>query len=137
MIRLARNLAVVAGLAAAGGLAVAQDRTTGNEGLPGRSPSGAAETSSPGATGTGAAAAVGDDDCAHQMTGTVTKLDAAAGTLSIDVAGGNGMTLRLPASELKGFEEGDQVVVSLGVRESRATAPSAQDRDPRGARTVP
>src|SRR5262245_58296032 len=131
MTRIARSAALAAGLVGAAGLAVADERGTGTEGLPGRSPSGPAGTSSPGATGTGTADALGGDNCAHEMTGTVRKLDAAAGTLSVDVAGGSGLTLRLPASELEGFKEGDQVVVSLGVRESRAaTSPDERDLDP-------
>jgi hypothetical protein len=58
-------------------------------------------------------------DCSHQTTGTVKRVDKAAGSVSIDVAGADSVELRLPPDELAGFEEGDQVVVSLGIRESR------------------
>jgi hypothetical protein len=120
---------------AAAGLAVADERADGAEGLP----AGPAGTRLPGAPGLGAADPLGNN-CAHEMTGTVRKLDAAAGTVLVDVAGSD-MILRLPPSELAGFKEGDQVVVSLGVRESPAeTTPGEQrDLDPSRAigRTTP
>ena len=125
-------LTVAAALALTGGIAIAED-STGTSGLPGRSPSGPAGTSSPGATGTGAAAALGGN-CAHEMTGTVKRLDPAEGTVSVDVAGSD-MKLRLPPNELNGFKEGDQVVVSLGVRESRDVTP-IPDRDLEPTRSI-
>ena len=131
MRHIGRSIALAAGLAAAAGLAVAEER--------GRGPSGPAGSSSPGATGAGSAEALAESNCEHEMIGTVKKLDAAAGTVSVDVAGGTDMTLRLPPNELAGFEEGDQVVVSVGVRESRATTPGGRDPEPSpgAARTVP
>jgi hypothetical protein len=117
MSRFARGLSVVAALALCGAAASAEDRSTGNSGLPGRSPSGPAGTSSPGATGTGAPNALGGR-CGHEVTGTVRRLDPAEGTLSVDVAGSD-MKLRLTPNELSGFKEGDQVIVSIGVREAR------------------
>jgi hypothetical protein len=129
MIRFGRYMAVAACLALGSGAALAIDRSTGDEGLPGRSPSGPAGTSSPGTTGTGAPNALGAN-CAHEMTGTVKALNAAEGTVSVDVAGSD-LKLRLPPSELSGFKEGDQVVVSLGVREVReGSTPVDHDLDP-------
>jgi hypothetical protein len=128
MSRIGRYVAAAA-LLALGGTAAADDRGNGTSGLPGRSPSGPAGTSSPGATGVGATDALGSN-CAHEMTGTVKHLDAAGGTVSVDVAGSD-LQLRLPPSELSGFKEGDQVVVSLGVREVRdGRTPAEHDLDP-------
>jgi hypothetical protein len=129
MIRIGRYMVAAALLALGGGLARADDPGTGTSGLPGRSPSGPAGTSSPGTTGTGAPEALGGN-CAHEMTGTVKKLDTATGTVSVDVAGSD-MKLRLPPNELAGFKEGDQVIISLGVREVRdGTTPIDRDLDP-------
>ncbi len=116
MSRIAR-LAIATAVFAACRMAGAQERGTETQGLPGRSPSGPAGTSSPGTTGAGTTDALAGD-CTHQMTGTVKRLDPAEGTVSVDVAGSD-LKLRLPANELAGFKEGDQVVVSLGVRERR------------------
>jgi hypothetical protein len=140
MTRITRSVALVVGLVAAAGLAVAADER-GNDtgGLPGRRLTGPAGTSAPGASAIGAADPLGANNCAHEMTGTVRKLDAAAGTVSVDVAGRD-MVLRLPPSELEGFKEGDEVVVSLGVRELPAAVPPGErDLDPsRGiGRTTP
>jgi hypothetical protein len=123
------RLACVAAALAVGGVAFADDRSTGTSGLPGRSPSGPAGTSSPGTTGTGVTGALGAN-CAHEVMGTVKRLDAAEGTVSVDVAGSD-MKLRLPPNELAGFKEGDQVVVSVGVRGAReGQTPSERDLDP-------
>jgi hypothetical protein len=119
MMHTGRWLAAAAGLALATGVAGAQDRSRGTEGLPGRSPSGQAGTSSPGATGVGGQAAAMPGDCSHKVSGTVKRLDRSSGTVSIDVAGGENLELKLPPGELSGFETGDQVVVSMGIRESR------------------
>ena len=127
MTRVGRWAAPAVGLAVAAGLAVAEDRGTGTEGLPGRSPSGQAGTSSPGTFGVGGTASATAGECAHKMTGTVKQLDKSAGTVSIDVAGTENIELKLPPNELAGFEEGDQVVVSMGLREARTG--SAPDRD--------
>jgi hypothetical protein len=129
MIRFGRYMIAAAFLMLSTGAAfAADDGGTGTSGLPGRSPSGPAGTSSPGTTGTGATAALGAN-CAHEMTGTVKKLDTAAGTVSVDVAGSD-LKLRLPPNALAGFEEGDQVVVSVGVREVGEATPIEQDLDP-------
>ncbi len=113
--------ATAASVALLAGLAVAQDRGRGTEGTGARSPSaGAGGTSSPGNTGVGAITGATAPGCEHQMTGTVKRLDKAAGTLSIDVAGTGEMQLTLPPSELEGFEQGDQVIVAVGVRGSGA-----------------
>jgi hypothetical protein len=128
MSRIGRYM-IAAGVLVLGGIAGAEDRGTGTSGLPGRSPSGPAGTSSPGSTGTGAAAALGTN-CAHEMTGIVKRLDSAEGTVSVDVAGSD-LKLRLPPNELAGFKEGDQVVVSLGVREvGQGSTPFERDLDP-------
>lgn len=102
----------------------AQDRGTGNDAMPGRSPSGPAGTASQGSTGTGSVAGATRATCEHQMTGRVSELDKARGTLAIEFAGDEDIRIHLPANELAGFEQGDEVVVSMGVKErpaSRAT----------------
>ncbi len=126
--RIGRYMAAAAVLAL-GGIAAAEDRGTGTEGVPGRSPSGPVGTSSPGSTGTGAADPLGSN-CEHEMTGIVKRLDAAEGTVLVDVAGSD-LKLRLPPSELSGFKEGDRIVVSLGVRDVRdGQTPAERDFDP-------
>ena len=112
--------AAIAGMALVVGIAVAQDRGTGTDGPGGRSASAAAATSSPGNTGVGATTGATSAACSHQMTGTVKHLDKATGSMSIDVAGTGEMKLTLPPSELDGFENGDQVILSMGVREARS-----------------
>ncbi len=125
MRRIGRRLATIATLAFAVGVAGAEDRGTGTSGLPNRSPSGPAATSSPGTSGTGAVegSASSTKSCPHLMTGTVTKLDKARGSLQIDVAGADQLELELSPEELAGFEQGDQVVVSMGVHETGHNSP--------------
>jgi len=119
MMTMARSATMLVSAAFLAAAAMAQDRGTGTEGLGSRSPSGgAAATSSPGNTGDGATTRATSSGCSHQMTGTVKRIDKATGTVAIDVAGSD-LQLTLPPSELSGFENGDQVVVSLGLRESR------------------
>ena len=122
MTRIGRCMAAAAAMVLAASVAGAQDRGKGTEGLPGRSPSGQAGTSSPGGTGVGANEAAMKGDCSHRMTGTVTDVDKSTGSVSIDVAGANSLQLHLPPQELDGFEKGDQVVVSMGVSEPHAGA---------------
>jgi hypothetical protein len=119
-----RGAFVAAGLLlATAGLSGAQDRSKGTEGEPGRSPSGPTAASSKGAVGAGAGAQnPANDDCTHQMTGTVKDLDKARGTLEIQIAGEEPLRIHLPTSEMSGFEEGDEVVVSMGVKERRPVA---------------
>jgi hypothetical protein len=117
---IARCSTMVVGATLLAGAAMAQDGGTGTEGLGSRSPSGGgAATSSPGNTGAGATTGATSSGCSHQMTGTVKRIDKATGTVSIDVAGAGDLQFTLPPSELSGFETGDQVVVSMGMRESR------------------
>jgi hypothetical protein len=119
MMTMARSATMLVSAAFLAAAAMAQDRGTGTEGLGNRSPSGgAAATSSPGNTGVGATTGATSSGCSHQMTGTVKRIDKATGTVAIDVAGSD-LQLTLPPSELSGFENGDQVVVSLGLHESR------------------
>jgi hypothetical protein len=127
MSRIARYLAAAALLVSAG-IAGADDRSHGTDGLLGRSASDPAGTGSPGTTGVGTPSALGAN-CAHEMTGTVKRIDAAEGTVLVDVAGSD-LKLRLPPSQLAGFKEGDEVVVSLGVREAREATPTERDFDP-------
>ena len=98
----------------------ADERGTGTSGLPGTSPAGPAGTSSPVSAGVGSSLDALTNGCGHTMSGTVKQLDKTTGTVSIDVAGSNDVELRLPPGELAGFKEGDQVIVSMGIRESRA-----------------
>ena len=106
---IARCSTMVVGATFLAGTAMAQDS----------SPSGgAAATSSPGNTGVGATTGATSSGCSHQMTGTVKRIDKAAGTVAIDVAGAGDLQFTLPPRELSGFETGDQVVVSMGMRES-------------------
>jgi hypothetical protein len=119
---LGRYVALAGGLLVAAAVAGAQDRTTGNEAMPGRSPSGPAGTASQGATGTGSVAGATRGTCEHQMTGRVAALDKARGTMAIEFAGDEDLRIQLPASELAGFEQGDEVVVSMGVKERRTEA---------------
>jgi hypothetical protein len=129
MSRIGRYMAAAVVLALGGIAAAADDRGIGTSGLPGRSPSTPVGTSSPGAAGIGAADALGSN-CAHEMTGTVKRLNAAEGTVSVDVAGSD-LVLRLPPNELSGFKEGDQIVVSVGVREvGEGQTPAEHDLDP-------
>jgi hypothetical protein len=110
MMPIARCTTMVVGATLLAGAATAHDR----------SPSGgAAATSSPGNTGVGATTGATSSGCSHQMTGTVKRIDKATGTVSIDVAGAGDIQFTLPQSELSGFENGDQVVVSMGIRECR------------------
>jgi hypothetical protein len=118
MKRIAARAAAVVGVVLAAGLASAEDRSKGTEGVPGRSPSGPTAATSEGAVPTGTVAAA-DEECAHQMTGTVKDLDKARGTLEIQIAGEEPLRIHLPASEISGFDEGDEVVVSMGVKERR------------------
>ena len=122
MTAIGRWSGVAAALVLAAGVAVAQDRSSGTEGVPGRSPSGQAGTSSPGPSGVGGSAAAMPAECEHKVMGTVKHLDPATGTVSIDIKGADDIELKLPADELAGFEAGDQVVVSMGMRESRVGA---------------
>jgi hypothetical protein len=55
----------------------------------------------------------------HEMTGRVSRLDKSAGTVTIDVPGSSDIELRLPPEDIAGFREGDEVVVSMGMREAR------------------
>jgi hypothetical protein len=114
--------AVAVAIVLAAAVAGAQDRSKGDEGMGSRSPSGPAGTSSQGPTGTGstAAATTSASDCSHSMRGTVKTVDKATGEVSIVVPGvDDEIAIHLPPSELSGFERGDQVVVSMGLRESR------------------
>jgi hypothetical protein len=61
------------------------------------------------------------DDCSHSMRGTVKTVDKATGEVSIAVPGiDDEIAIHLPPGEVSGFERGDEVVVSMGLRESRA-----------------
>ena len=54
------------------------------------------------------------------MRGTVKTVDKTTGEVQIAVPGiDDEIAIHLPPSELAGFERGDQVVVSMGLRESR------------------
>ena len=131
MTPIARCVVVVAGAVLVAGVAIAEDRGTGTEGLPSRSPSGQAGTSSPGATGAGSAAEALGGSCPHRIEGTVKKIDKSAGTVSIDVPGSDAVELHLPPGDLAGFEQGDQVVVSMGIRESHTgSVPTEPGLDP-------
>jgi hypothetical protein len=88
-------------------------------------------TGMPGGSPTAAAGTPASNSCPHQMTGTVKQLDKTTGTVAIDVAGANSIEIHLPPNELAGFQEGDQVVVSMGLRESRAGTTAPSGRDPR------
>jgi hypothetical protein len=107
MTAMGRILATTAGVAFATGLAMAADERMGGPegGSPQRN------------SGSGSAASGGS--CGHQMSGTVKNLDRTSGMLSIDVAGMDDLRIHLPSSELQSFKEGDQVVISLGIREAR------------------
>jgi len=104
--------AVAAGIVVGGGLAVAAD-PTGTKGESEVTRSGADAA-------TGTARDTGAADCSHQVTGTVKKSDRTSGSVLIDLAGGEDLTLHLTPAEASQFQTGDQVVVSLGVRESGA-----------------
>ena len=122
MMSIGRCVTVVGAIVLAAAVASAQDRSKGNEGEGGRSPSGPAGTSSMGPSGTGstAAASASPGDCQHAMRGTVKTVDKATGEVQITVPGvDDEIAIHLPPSELSGFERGDQVVVSMGLRESR------------------
>ena len=102
MQRIGRGVAMVASVALAAGVALAGDRMGG--------------VTEREATGTAAVTGAG---CSHQMTGTVKELDETTGTVAIDVPGGNAIELHLAPNELAQFREGDQVVLSMGIREAR------------------
>ena len=107
-----RYAAMAAGIVVAGGLAVAADPTgTTGESEPVGSGADAA---------TGTARDTGAGNYSHQVTGTVKKSDRTSGSVLIDLAGGEDLTLHLTPAEASQFQTGDQVVVSVGVRESRA-----------------
>jgi hypothetical protein len=55
----------------------------------------------------------------HRMTGEVTKVDAAKGTMSLKTAEGD-MDLHFPPSALQGIKEGDRVEVQLAIRPAAA-----------------
>lgn len=66
--------------------------------------------------------------CEHEVTGRVSHLDRNAGTVSIDMPGTSDIELRLSPDEIAGFREGDQVVVSMGLR-SRSDEGRRRDVD--------
>ena len=67
----------------------------------------------------------------HEMTGTVSRLDKSAGTVTIDVPGSSDIELRVPPEEIAGFREGDQVVVSMDIRDSRPSDTPGHSEDDR------
>jgi hypothetical protein len=118
MTRIGPWLIAPACLALAAGVARAEHPGSGTDAVPGKT----APSAPPGKTTA--------DCCEHQMTGTVSHLDRSAGTVSIDVPGASDIELRLPPEEIAGFREGDEVVVSMGLHESRsADAPARADDD--------
>lgn len=56
----------------------------------------------------------------HQVTGTVTGLDPASGTLVVDVKGKDVRVL-FPASALSRLEKGDEVTVTVAVHKNAAS----------------
>ena len=68
----------------------------------------------------------------HEMTGRVSRLDKSAGTVTIDVPGSSDIELRLPPEDIAGFREGDEVVVSMGMREARPSEGPARSDDQDG-----
>jgi hypothetical protein len=58
----------------------------------------------------------------REITGTVKKSDRASGAVLIDLAGGDDLTLHLTPREAAKFRTGDQVTVSMDVRQSRSGA---------------
>jgi len=108
----------VVSIVLAAAMAVAEERTSAADPMPGRT---AGPTVSRKTTA---------EPREHEMTGTVSRLDKSAGTVTIDVPGSSDIELRLPPEEIAGFREGDQVVVSMDIRDSRPTdSPGHTDDD--------
>ena len=121
MMTIGRTVTVLGAIVLAAAVASAQDRSKGNEGE-GGSPSGPAGTSSQGSSGTGstAAASASSADSQHAMRGTVKTVDKSTGEVQIVVPGiDDEISIHLPPGEISGFERGDQVVVSMELREAR------------------
>ena len=64
----------------------------------------------------------------HMMTGTVTKLDKAKGTLSLDTAIAP-LNLHFPPPAIADLNEGDHVTVMLAIRKDAMGAGGMKDKD--------
>ena len=64
----------------------------------------------------------------HMMTGTVSKLDKAKGTLSLDTAIAP-LNLHFPPPAIADLNEGDQVTVMLAIRKDGMGASGMKDKD--------
>jgi hypothetical protein len=111
--------AVAAGLLMAASLALADDmeRSTGSPQRPaytGQREMGTGQTG--GKVAEHAVRPMGE----HQMTGTVTKIDKSDGDVTVD-AQGRELELHFPPSALTNIDKGDQVTVTLAIREAGAS----------------